>query len=221
MKQITKLFAFAFFLLTAGFVLTSCTNDDNPVVTPPDSGDEPEPEADIKWTYTVLDEDAKTCMLGKSATDAPATTAIDESITGSVTIPESIDGYKVVEINKSAFKGCQISSIIVPNTVTKIGDEAFKRCHSLTTLELGSGVTSVGEDALTQCENLTGVTIFATNPPMVEDQKLFPVDTEHPENTPFNAKLHVPAGCKAAYAAAGGWKDFSQCKGIYEDAVTD
>ena len=160
MKQITKLFAL--FLLTAGFVLTSCTNDDNPVVTPPDSGDEPEPEVDIKWTYTVLDENAKTCMLGKSATDAPATTAIDESITGSVTIPESIDGYKVVEINKSAFKGCQISSIIVPNTVTKIGDEAFKRCHSLTTLELGSGVTSVGEDALQQCENLTDVTIFAT-----------------------------------------------------------
>ena len=107
------------------------------------------------------------------------------------------------------------------NTVTKIGDEAFKRCHSLTTLELGSGVTSVGEDALQQCENLTDVTIFATNPPMVEDQKLFPVETKHPENTPFNAKLHVPAGCKAAYAAAGGWKDFSQCKGIYEDAVTD
>lgn len=218
MKQITKLFAL--FLLTAGLVLTSCTNDDNPVVTPPDSGDEPEPEADIKWTYTVLDEDAKTCMLGKSATDAPETTAIDESITGSVTIPESIDGYKVVEINKSAFKGCQISSIIVPNTVTTIGDEAFKRCHSLTTLELGAGVTSVGEDALQNNENLTDVTIFATNPPMV-DKRLFPVETRHPENTPFNAKLHVPAGCKAAYAAAGGWKDFLQCGGIFEDAVTD
>lgn len=220
MKQITKLFAFAFFLLTAGFVLTSCSNEDNPVVTPPDSDDEPEPETDIKWTYTVLDEDAKTCMLGKSATDAPETTAIDESITGSVTIPESIDGYKVVEINKSAFKGCQISSIIVPNTVTKIGDEAFKRCHSLTTLELGSGVTSVGEDALQQCENLTDVTIFATIPPTVKDNKLFS-SASKTEEFSLNAKLHVPAGCEAAYAAADGWKVFSQCKGIYEDAVTD
>ena len=168
----------------------------------------------------MLDEDAKTCMLGKSATDAPETTAIDESITGSVTIPESIDGYKVVEINKSAFKGCQISSIIVPNTVTKIGDEAFKRCHSLTTLVLGSGVTSIGEEALGKCENLTDVTIFATIPPTVKDNKLFS-SASKTEEFSLNAKLHVPAGCEAAYAAADGWKVFSQCKGIYEDAVTD
>lgn len=173
----------------------------------------------IVWNYEVIS--TTTCKVGIGDGEKnPPVSAIDQSITGSVAIPESIEGYKVVEINKSAFKGCQVSSIIVPNTVTKIGDEAFKRCHSLTTLELGSGVTSVGEDALQQCENLTDVTIFATNPPMVEDQKLFPVDTKHPENTPFNAKLHVPAGCKAAYAAAGGWKDFTQCKGIYEDAST-
>lgn len=173
----------------------------------------------IVWNYEVIS--TTTCKVGIGDGDKnPPTSAIDESTTGSVTVPESLDGYMVVEINESAFKGCQISSIIVPNTVTKIGDEAFKRCHSLTTLELGSGITSVGEDALTQCENLTDVTIFATTPPTVEDEKLFPVDTNHPENTPFNAKLHVPAGCKAAYAAAGGWKEFTQCKGIYEDAPT-
>ena len=171
----------------------------------------------IVWNYEVLT--TTTCKVGIDVNNAPNINAVDQSITGSVTIPETIDGYTVVEINDEAFKGCQVSSIIVPNTVTKIGDEAFKRCHSLTTLELGSGVTSVGEDALQQCENLTDVTIFATNPPIV-DKRLFPVETKHPENTPFNAKLHVPAGCKAAYAAAGGWKDFTQCKGIYEDAST-
>lgn len=171
----------------------------------------------IVWNYEVLT--TTTCKVGIDVNNEPNINAVDQSITGSVTIPETIDGYTVVEINDEAFKGCQVSSIIVPNTVTKIGDDAFKRCHSLTTLELGSGVTSVGEDALQQCENLTDVTIFATNPPMV-DKRLFPVEKNHPENTPFNAKLHVPAGCKAAYAAAGGWKDFTQCKGIYEDAST-
>ena len=171
----------------------------------------------IVWNYEVLT--TTTCKVGIDVNNAPNINAVDRSITGSVTIPETIDGYTVVEINEEAFYRCQVSSIIVPNTVTTIGEDAFKRCNSLKTLTLGAGVTSVGEDALQKNENLTDVTIFATNPPMV-DKRLFPVEKNHPEETPWNAKLHVPAGCKAAYAAADGWKDFLQCGGIFEDAAT-
>lgn len=172
----------------------------------------------IVWNYEVLT--TTTCKVGIDVNNAaPNINAVDRSITGSVTIPETIDGYTVVEINEEAFYRCQVSSIIVPNTVTTIGEDAFKSCNSLKTLTLGAGVTSVGEDALQNNENLTDVTIFATNPPMV-DKRLFPVEKNHPEKTPWNAKLHVPAGCKAAYAAADGWKDFLQCGGIFEDAAT-
>jgi len=171
----------------------------------------------IVWNYEVLT--TTTCKVGIDVNNEPNINAVDQSITGSVTIPETIDGYTVVEINEEAFYRCQVSSIIVPNTVTTIGEDAFKRCNSLKTLTLGAGVTSVGEDALQNNENLTDVTIFATNPPMV-DKRLFPVEKNHPEKTPWNAKLHVPAGCKAAYAAADGWKDFLQCGGIFEDAAT-
>lgn len=172
----------------------------------------------IVWNYEVLT--TTTCKVGIDVNNDPNINAVDQSITGSVTIPETIDGYTVVEINDEAFKGCQVSSIIVPNTVTTIGDEAFKRCNSLTTLTLGAGVTNIGEEALGKCVNLTDVTIFATNPPTVEDDQLFEVDANHPEETPWNAKLHVPAGCKTVYAAADGWKDFLQCGGIFEDAAT-
>lgn len=171
----------------------------------------------IVWNYEVLT--TTTCKVGIDVNNAPNINAVDRSITGSVTIPETIDGYTVVEINEEAFYCCQVSSIIVPNTVTTIGEDAFKRCNSLKTLTLGAGVTSVGEDALQKNENLTDVTIFATNPPIV-DKRLFPVETNHPEETPWNAKLHVPAGCKTVYAAADGWKDFLQCGGIFEDAAT-
>ena len=148
----------------------------------------------IVWNYEVLT--TTTCKVGIDVNNEPNINAVDRSITGSVTIPETIDGYTVVEINEEAFYRCQVSSIIVPNTVT-----------------------TIGEDALQKNENLTDVTIFATNPPMV-DKRLFPVEKNHPEETPWNAKLHVPAGCKAAYAAADGWKDFLQCGGIFEDAAT-
>lgn len=171
----------------------------------------------IVWNYEVLT--TTTCKVGIDVNNDPNINAVDQSITGSVTIPETIDGYTVVEINDETFKGCQVSSIIVPNTVTTIGDEAFKRCSSLTTLVLGSGVTSIGEEALGKCENLTDVTIFATIPPTVKDNKLFS-SASKTEEFSLNAKLHVPAGCEAAYAAADGWKVFLQCKGISEDAAT-
>ena len=175
----------------------------------------------VEWTYVVLDETAKTCKVGAGDAKKERTTvAIDESITGSITVPESIEGYKVVEINESAFKKCQVSSIIVPNTVAIIGNEAFKKCNRLTKLELGSGLTIMGEDALSESVNLTDVTIFATTPPTVKTERIFSYNASHPEDSPQSAKLHVPAGCKAAYAAAGGWKVFSQCGGIFEDAAT-
>ncbi len=176
----------------------------------------------VEWTYVVLDETAKTCKVGAgdAKKDITIVAAIDESITGSITVPESIEGYKVVEINHSAFKRCQVSSIIVPNTVATIGNEAFKKCNSLTKLEIGTGLTSMGEDALSESVNLTDVTIFATTPPPVKTERIFSYNASHPENSPQSAKLHVPAGCKAAYAAAGGWKVFCQCGGIFEDAAT-
>ena len=75
----------------------------------------------------------------------------------------------------------------------------------------------MGKNQFEKTINLTDVIIFATTPPEV-DRRLLPLD--RPEDTPSGAKLHVPADCKAAYAAATGWKDFEQCGGIYEDAPT-
>lgn len=173
----------------------------------------------IEWTYEVIDEDAKTCMVGAGDINSknPPAPAIDQTITGSVTVPEYIDGYKVIKINDDALKNCQVSLIVVPNTVSTIGDDAFKS-ENLIKLELGSGITYVGEDALERCENLADVIILTTTPPSVKNQ-LFPISS-HKDDYPSKAVLHVPAGCKAAYSAADGWKDFLQCGGIVEDAAT-
>ena len=68
----------------------------------------------------------------------------------SIEIPNS-----VTEIGNSAFKGCKaLTSITIPNSVTTIGDWAFYRCRALTSIEIPDSVTKIGEFAFERCEAL-------------------------------------------------------------------
>ena len=58
------------------------------------------------------------------------------------------------------FKGClQLTSIVLPNSLTSIGDEAFYECSSLTSIEIPNSVTSIGNVAFYECESLTSIEI--------------------------------------------------------------
>ena len=75
-----------------------------------------------------------------------------------VLIPDNIDGKPVTELGDDVFnaraKGVEydirekrkhINSIIMPNTITKIGKRVFWYCQSLSHLELSSSLKSIGE----------------------------------------------------------------------------
>ena len=52
---------------------------------------------------------------------------------GSIVIPESVTHngslYNVVEIGNEAFRDCyDLTSVVIPNSVTRIGDDAFYGC---------------------------------------------------------------------------------------------
>ena len=52
-----------------------------------------------------------------------------------VTIPSTIDRYKVTEIGWCAFSGCTgLKSITIPSSVTEIGENAFRGCKGLTSI---------------------------------------------------------------------------------------
>ena len=53
--------------------------------------------------------------------------------------------------------GCKNTTI--PNTVTSIGDNAFRGCTGLTSITIPDGATSIGENAFWNCNQLTSVTI--------------------------------------------------------------
>ena len=45
--------------------------------------------------------------------------------------------------------------MIIPDSVTSIGNSAFAYCDALTSVVIGNGVTSIGHDAFYNCDSLT------------------------------------------------------------------
>ena len=110
-------------------------------------------------TYTVLDEDAKTCE-----TKGGSIFSGGNYVSGNLIIPATAkDGdmeYSVTSIGMFAFSECSgLTTVTIPESVTSIGDYAFYWCSDLTSVEISNSVSSIGNNAFYQCSNLTSVSI--------------------------------------------------------------
>ena len=87
----------------------------------------------------------------------------NESVT-KIEIPAEIEDIPVVEIESSAFNGCaNLTSIIIPDSITSIGDFAFENCSGLTSITIPDSVTSIGDHAFYNCSSLTSITVSENN----------------------------------------------------------
>ena len=73
----------------------------------------------------------------------------------SYTVPEGTE-----RISSYAFCNCkQLTSVILPDSLTDMGEETFIRCESLTEITIPDGVTRIGNKAFEDCVSLVRITI--------------------------------------------------------------
>ena len=130
--------------------------------------------------------------------------------------------------------GNEITNLVIPNSVTSIGSEAFYGCSGLTSVTIGNSVTSIGESAFYNCDGLTSVTIpnsvaYIKNQAFASCDMLTDVFCQaekirneswgseglytHPDafkdSYPQAMTLHVPAASVEAYRSTAPWSQFN------------
>lgn len=115
------------------------------------------------WTYSIYETSKKTAILtgyDSSHPDAP---------NGVFTLPGEVDGYKIVKIGNSAFKGdLNITALEISDSVQEIGSSAFEGCENITTLKLSNSLKSIGSSAFQGCKKLAGTLVIPASVKTVE-----------------------------------------------------
>ena len=87
----------------------------------------------------------------------------DQTLKGDLVIPEKVTcnktTYKVTSIGEEAFEFSDLTSVNLPNSITRIGEEAFYGCRNLTSIVIPNCVSIIGPYAFDECEALASITI--------------------------------------------------------------
>ena len=163
---------------------------------------------DCSSLTSIVVESGNTMYDSRENCNAIIETASNILIAGcqSTTIPNS-----VTSIGESAFRGCSsLTSLTIPDSVTSIGNYAFYGCSSLTSVTIPNAVTSIGEQAFKNCSSLAYIYCYATTPPVCDDDNIF-------SGVNKLCHIHVPAGTITNYQVATGWRYFSKFLEISEE----
>ena len=112
----------------------------------------------VEWRYSL--DEAGNAIIG-----------VAMGFSGPLVIPAELDGHPVTELQGDSFSsafGTIDPSVTIPDSVKKIGDEAFKGQTNLVTVRLGSGVEHIYlgllfSSAFDGCSSLTEFVVDAGN----------------------------------------------------------
>lgn len=71
-----------------------------------------------------------------------------------VVVPEEIEGEPITVLMEKCFADSRLCRIILPDSLRKIEDWAFRKAMNLTEVKIPDGVTTVGYAVFKQCKNL-------------------------------------------------------------------
>jgi len=95
-----------------------------------------------------------------------------------------------------------LTSVVIEEGVTTIGNNAFAGCESLQSVSIASTVESIGSGAFAGCTGLTAIIIHAETPPVIDPSAFDGVDK-------LNVTLHVPADSEDDYNNSDVWNEFN------------
>jgi hypothetical protein len=112
-------------------------------------------------TYTLKKQYVEGDFKVIIADDGKSTTITEYTGSGGdVRIPQKIQRLPVTGITQSAFYDCtSLTSVIIPDSVTIIGDGIFNGCTGLTSITIPGNVTIIDAAAFGGCTGLTSITI--------------------------------------------------------------
>ena len=103
-------------------------------------------EGESDYTYNALD-DGTIEITGYSGSAE------------NIVIPAQIDGKSVTRIGNNAFEKSSAKEIVIPDSVTEIGSQAFSGCGKLTGVSIPNSVTTIRDRAFFDCNSLASITI--------------------------------------------------------------
>ncbi len=146
MKRIIIAFSILCVLLTA--VFTGCSQNGNNTTNTISTIKATEPE--------LKDENG----IGyNSASDKSLTISQFTGSNSNLKIPSEYKGKKVTEVGRSSFKMKNITSVTIPETVTKIDNYAFAFSRELEKAVIPDSVKEIGTNAFAGCIKLKEVTL--------------------------------------------------------------
>lgn len=97
--------------------------------------------------FTYEFEDNKVTITGYTGSDLE------------IVVPDTIEERPVTVIGEKAFQEYDMTSIIIPNTITLIEEHAFEDCKQLKKIDIPDSVTEISSHAFCGCENLEEVNL--------------------------------------------------------------
>lgn len=110
-------------------------------------------------------------------------------------LDEVIFPYGVSTIKTRALQSSNVSNVVIPKSVTSIGDYAFQGCQNLSYIEIPNSVESIG-NRFGYYSPLTTIKFFSETPPTIGSDFLTGND---------NCSIHIPEGSLENYLNQQGF----------------
>ena len=124
-----------------------------------------------------------------------------------ITIPNT-----VTTIGSDAFAGSNLKSVILPSSMTTIGQWSFYGCTSLISVTIPETVTNIEEEAFANCSKLEDVYCYVERYPSISNNAF--------ENSYIDyITLHVPPKAVKAYSNHEVWGKFMEVVALTDEEL--